>query len=233
MSGKKRNINLDARLMQCARLVRNGVCVVDVGTDHAYLAIHLVESKKAVKVIATDLREGPLDNASSNIKKYNCEETIETRLSDGLEEVRSSEVDDIIIAGMGGELIAEIIGSATWLKDRGKHLILQPMTMAEHLRRFLFNEGFRILEEKAVTSANKVYTVMLVAFEGGDIRVSDLYPYIGELEKNLDDAAVQYVKKEIRDLNNKASGCRCQGALDKASELEDVKVKLKKLIEGA
>lgn len=232
MTDADKAISLDSRLLKCADFVRDKVKVVDVGTDHAYLSIHLVKCKKATYVIASDLRKGPLDNALTNIKRFGCEDLIETRLSNGLAGVGACEVDDIIVAGMGGEAIAKIIDGASWLKDSKKRLILQPMTMAEHLRKFLFNNGFKIIKESAVISGSKVYTIMKAEFFEGSMEVSDLYTYIGGLEQNLDDAAVKYIEKEIRDLKNKILGYRCQGNAKGAETLTMVKNKLENLIHG-
>ena len=232
MPDRRKDISLDSRLLQCASFVRDKVKVVDVGTDHGYLAIYLVKTEKAIHAIASDLREGPLNNALENIKRYGCENLIEPRLSDGLKNISAQEADDIVIAGMGGEVIASIIKSTSWLKDETKHLILQPMTMAEHLRRFLFDEGFEIIKEQATISGGKVYTIMIAAFSQGTIKVSDLYPYIGKLEANLDDAGVKYAQREIRDLRNKIWGCECEGRLDRAKELAKVKSKLENLLNG-
>lgn len=232
MSYRRKDISLDSRLLQCASFVRDKSKVVDVGTDHGYLAIYLAKTQKAIHAIASDLREGPLNNALENIKRYSCNNLIEPRLSDGLKNISAQEADDIVIAGMGGEVIANIIESANWLKDETKHLILQPMTMAENLRRFLFDEGFEIIKEQATMSSGKVYTVMMVAFSQKEIEVSDLYPYIGRLGDNLDDAGIKYVQREIRDLSNKIWGCECEGKFDRAKELSKVKSKLENLLKG-
>lgn len=232
MPDRRKDISLDGRLLQCASFVRDRVKVVDVGTDHGYLAIYLVKTKKAIHAIASDLRKGPLNNASENIKRYGCENLIEPRLSDGLKNISAHEADDIVIAGMGGEVIANIIENADWLKDGTKHLILQPMTMAEYLRRFLFDKGFKIIKEQATMSGGKVYSIMMVEFSQRAIEVSDLYPYIGGLEENLDSAGVKYAQKEIRDLSNKIWGCECEGNLSRAKELSEVKSKLENLLNG-
>ena len=232
MPDRRKDISLDNRLLQCASFVRDKAKVVDVGTDHGYLAIYLVKTEKAIHAIASDLREGPLNNALENIKRYGCENLIEPRLSDGLKNISAQEADDIVIAGMGGEVIANIIKSTSWLKDETKHLILQPMTMAEHLRRFLFDEGFEIIKEQATISGGKVYTIMIAAFSQGTIKVSDLYPYIGKLETNLDDAGVKYAQREIRDLRNKIWGCKCEGKVGRVKELSEVKSQIENLLNG-
>lgn len=97
-------------------------------SDHAYLHIWLVKKGVIQKAIAADINMGPLQKAAFNIRRYNVGKQVDARLSDGLELIFPNEADDIVIAGMGGELIADIIEKAPWLKDVQKHLILQPMT---------------------------------------------------------------------------------------------------------
>ena len=110
-------MKLDERLSLCAQMVRDGAAVADIGTDHAYLPVYLVECGKIHKAIAADVREGPLENAKGNISKNGFDQQIKTVLSDGLEKISPDEADDIVIAGMGGELIIRIISAAAWLKD--------------------------------------------------------------------------------------------------------------------
>ena len=102
---------LDNRLTACAELVGGEGIVCDVGTDHAYLAAELINSGKCSKVIASDINEGPLDSARKTVEKYGITDKVELVLSDGLKNVSLDGVSDIVIAGMGGETIAAIIGS--------------------------------------------------------------------------------------------------------------------------
>lgn len=226
---KTQKINLDNRLFLCAENVRPGKIVADVGTDHAYLPIYLVENKTIPHAIATDLREGPLLNAEKNILKYNLETKIETRLSDGLNEVNPEEVDDIVIAGMGGELIAKIVARASWLKDTSKHLVLQPMSAEQELREFLAREKFKIVSEKAVVSYGKVYTVMSVFFYEKLETQDKIYPYIGALQENLTPEAILYVKRTIRDLKNKQKGYIAEKNFEKIEQLQRIISALEKI----
>ena len=226
---KTQKINLDNRLFLCAQNVRPGKIVADVGTDHAYLPIYLVENKTIPHAIATDLREGPLLNAQKNILKYNLETKIETRLSDGLNEVNPEEVDDIVIAGMGGELIAKIVARASWLKDTSKHLVLQPMSAEQELREFLAREKFKIVSEKAVVSYGKVYTVMSVFFDKNLENQNEIYPYIGALQKNLTPEAILYIKRTIRDLKNKQKGYIAEKNFEKIEQLQRIISALEKI----
>ena len=135
-------IKLSKRLSTVASFVRNGVIVADVGTDHAYLPIYLVQSKKAKKAIATDINEGPLSRARENILQNGLENEILTYISNGLNGIESNFPDDIMICGMGGELIAEILDKSNYVKNSNVNLILQPMTSVKELREYLQNGFF-------------------------------------------------------------------------------------------
>ncbi len=229
---KNKNVKLDERLSMCAKLVRPGKRVVDVGTDHAYLAIWLALNEVASRVVATDLREGPLLNAKQNIIKYGVEGRVETRLSDGLDAISAEEAEDFVLAGMGGELIIKIMARAPWLKDGEKHLILQPMSAEQELREFLAREGFMVVDEQAVICAGKIYTVMSVFFRGGAVPMDELYPYIGRLGENLSEANRLYIAREIRDLKNKQKGYMATAQGDKAKTTQGIIDKLEHLIGG-
>ena len=119
---------LGNRLALCASMVREGTKLADIGTDHAYLPIWLARKGRISSAIAADVKPLPLRSAEQNIRRYHVEEQITTRLSDGLRALSPDEADDIVLAGMGGELIIRLIGEAPWLKAGDKRLILQPMT---------------------------------------------------------------------------------------------------------
>ncbi len=156
---------LNPRLEACARYVRPGASVCDVGTDHALLAVHLMEQGIAGSVIASDIGEGPLAAAQRTISAHGLENSIRTILSDGLEQVPAEDVTDIVIAGMGGETMVHILGDCPWnLTD--KRLILQPMTKADVLRSWLYEHGFAICEETCVRDGRFLYAVMYAAYTG-------------------------------------------------------------------
>lgn len=225
-------INLDNRLFLCAKNVRPGKFVADVGTDHAYLPIWLVLNNLIPYALATDVREGPLLNAKKNIVKFNVENKVNTRLSDGLDSINHDEVDDIVIAGMGGELIIKIISRAGWLKDNCKHLILQPMSAEPELREFLAREGFKINLEQAVVSSGKVYTVMSAVFDAPFSNFDRIYPYVGRLRDNLTPEACLYVEKTARDLKNKLKGYKITKNFENADELQYIISELEALLGG-
>ena len=117
---------LPKRLQACADFVRQGTRVCDVGTDHALLPCELVKQGKATAALAADVHEKPLAGARKTIRASGCADRVTTRLSDGLQQILPEEADDVVIAGMGGETIAQILAAAPWLQGRGCRLLLQP-----------------------------------------------------------------------------------------------------------
>lgn len=172
-------MKLSLRLSAAATLVRDGVRVVDVGTDHAYLPVELVKSGKCPCAIACDIGVGPLENARRHIVEFDLCDKIELRLCDGLSGIAPDEAEDISICGMGGELIASILENAAWTKSPDKHYILQPMTAVDDLRRYLAREGFTVQKEVLVRDAGRLYTVMSVAWTGEKASFDDDYWYVG------------------------------------------------------
>lgn len=199
-------IKLSKRLSLIAELVPSGSAVADIGTDHGLLAIALSQLKCA-KVIACDVKKGPLRTAAQNIGRYKAE-NIELRLGDGLDCIRPKEVDVIIIAGMGGETIARIIDKSEWVKSKDISLILQPMSSAYDLRRFLYSNGFNIVEEKAVYENKKLYSVMQVGYTGEIHSVSPLYFYIGALGPHDGKWERQYIKNQAERLSKRAAALK-------------------------
>ena len=149
---------LDNRLKTCAELVSGNGIVCDVGTDHAYLAAELIKTGKCSRVIASDINEGPLESARRTVESFGISDKVELVLSDGLKNICLNGVSDIVIAGMGGETIIDIIKERLYELSDIK-LILQPMTKAEVLRKWLSNNKFEIIE-RAVEASGKVYSVI-------------------------------------------------------------------------
>lgn len=151
---------LDQRLQAVAALVRQGTRVADIGTDHGFLPAFLVKEKNCPFAIASDIRKGPLDAARRTVEKEDLSDKISLRLGDGLSSVSPNEIDDIVIAGMGGETIAAILESAPWVKDKRYQLILQPMSRAECLHQYLLENGFEIQTEQLIQDGKHSYIVL-------------------------------------------------------------------------
>ena len=198
---------LSPRLALCAELVREGSALCDVGTDHAYLPIHLLKSGKISRAIAADINPGPLASAANNAEKYEVRGQLILRLSDGLREIGAEEADDIVIAGMGGELILRIAAETQWLRQGEKRLILQPMSSTEELRIGLRDLGFAVLEEQAAEDAGKVYSAFACAYQRTTPETDDLYPYMGKLRPG-GEAVTAYAQKVLRELRNRLKGAK-------------------------
>lgn len=153
-------ITLSKRLAASAAFVTKGSRVADVGCDHAYTSIYLVQSGTARSCIAMDIKEGPLSKAKENIRRYGCGEQIETRLSDGLLKLLPGEADTILISGMGGILIQKILAESAETVAGVKELILQPQSEQEGVRRFLHGIGFEIAGETMLCEDGKYYVSM-------------------------------------------------------------------------
>ena len=196
-----RFFSLDGRLAACAGML-TGKVMADIGTDHGYLPIWAVWNGIVPAAVAADIRPGPLEAARRNVERYGLQDKIKLRLSDGLADISPCEADDVVIAGMGGELIARIVGAAPWLRQEEKTLILQPMTKEETLRRFLQQEGFTVEREQAALAGGKVYTVMQAVYTGVSKNQDPLFPVIG-LIRGENEAQRQYLFKKVRALRQK------------------------------
>ena len=172
-------ITLDKRLSAVAALVRQGSRLADIGTDHAYLPVHLVQSGVCPSAIASDIGAGPLDAARRTVTENGLTSEIALRLGDGLATVSAGEVEDIAIAGMGGETIAAILEAAPWVKSGDLRLILQPMTRAEDLRRWLLTHGFSVLEEHLIVDGRHLYPVMAAQYTAAEPCDDELAIYGG------------------------------------------------------
>lgn len=168
-------ISLDSRLKTAADMCRKGVVAADVGTDHALLACYLAQNG-ARSVIACDIKDGPLEAARRTVEETRVT-NVSVVKSDGLS--RIDYADDVIICGMGGELIADIVAGCRFLSESTR-FILQPMTRAEILRERLYAAGFEIMEERAAHDAGRVYVVMLARYTGVIRGIDGLFAHTGK-----------------------------------------------------
>jgi len=199
-------IQLDARLSRIARCARRGSVLADVGADHAYLVCHLVARGHCPRGYACDVAPGPLERSKSTIAACGLGDRVRAVLTDGLRGLPMEEIDDIVIAGMGGELIAAILERAPDAGEPDKLFLLQPMTRAEHLRRALYTQGFALKDEHAVESGQFVYTVMEARYTGFRQDVDELFAWTGKLLKKGDAASRLYLRQTAARLDQQAGG---------------------------
>ncbi len=198
---------LSKRLQMVLRSVPCGSSVADIGTDHAFLPIALVQKGIASKVIACDIAEGPLAVAKRNVEKSQTN-NIELRLSNGLQKVKAEEVDVITITGMGGDLISRIIEAAPWVKSSKKRLVLGAMTSADSLRDYLYKEGFNILSESAVSDGGRIYSVITASYDGVVRKCSEAERLIGKLSLDTSPDATRYIEIQLRRISKCAESLK-------------------------
>ena len=154
------SIQLSPRLRRIAAFVPQGSTVVDVGTDHAYLPIWLLQEGLSERAYATDLRPGPLTRAREDARRCGVGERLTLWLCDGLALCPPEDVDTVILAGMGGETMRGILERAPWALE--KRLILQPQTKLPELRRWLAARGLAVLDAALADDAGRIYLIWLL-----------------------------------------------------------------------
>lgn len=192
-------MDLKGRLKLIAQKVPECDRVCDIGTDHAYIPIYLIQNHVCKKAIAADVGQGPLSAAEENIRSHKLEDRIETRLGDGLEPIAEDEADVIVIAGMGGILIKDILERDIAKAKKAKGLVLQPMNALEVTREWLYVHGFEILDEELTNEGEKIYNVIVCKWTGKRNKVEKINYYIGKkLIERRDPLLPVYLEKKLR-----------------------------------
>ena len=222
------DIKLSKRLSTAASFVRSGAFVADIGTDHAYLPIYLVSTGTVVGAIASDVNMGPILKAKENIEKYGLCNKIHTEIADGLAGIEKYEPTDIMICGMGGELIAKILDASSYIKNSEIRLILQPMTSVYELREYLSN-GFSTIAEKVVCEDGKVYQIICAHYDGKEHCYTKAELELGKL--NIESGSIEFLellnstiaKKQKRYYGLSAGGYETREIEEEIYELEKIK----------
>lgn len=157
---KRMKLPICKRLLLCASLIPPGQRVADIGTDHGYLPIYLLQTGRAPFVTAADLREQPLAVARANASKYAVADRMDFLLSDGLQKLSPDAATVIVMAGMGGDLMVRLLQDAPWVCSARYTLVLQPQSAGQALRRYLAENGFCIEREELVQDGRFLYTVL-------------------------------------------------------------------------
>lgn len=220
---EKKELLLQPRLLCIASLVRRGASVADIGTDHGYLPVWLLRHGVIARAIASDINALPLEHAKRTAAAYGITEGIDFRLCAGLNAIGPAEADTIIIAGMGGETIIEILKNAPWTRE--KALLLQPMTKIELLRTWLAENGYAITAERLVRDKEVLYAV-ITATGGESVPLSPAQAYCG-VKLQHDPLWGDCLDERIGKLTRAAQGLKISGRLDR----EDRAAKLQAIIE--
>ncbi len=192
-------MKLTDRLLKIASLVTKGKRVADIGTDHGYIPVYLLNKGHVDFAILADVNKGPLENARGEVRHNNLLEKVDLRLGSGIEVLRVNEVDEVIIAGMGGILISELLEAKKEVAHSVDKLILQPMQAQNELRKYLLNNGYEILDEVLVKEDFRVYEIIIAKYTDKNTAVEDeIYYEVGKkLIENKDPLLNEFIDKKV------------------------------------
>lgn len=222
---EKKELTLQPRLALLASLVSAGASIADVGTDHGYLPVYLLQKGTIAHAIASDINALPLEHARRTAAEYGVTQGIDFRLCAGLDAIRAPEVDTVIIAGMGGETIIEVLKNAPWTRE--KTLLLQPMTKIELLRVWLTENGYAITQEHLVRDKDVLYAVLTVT-GGESAPLTAAQAYCG-IESQHDPLYGEYASERIAKLTRAAAGLRTSKRTDREARVAELEVIIKEL----
>lgn len=192
---------LSKRLLAVTGFVTPGSRVADIGTDHAFVPIYLIEHKIVPSALAMDIGKGPLLAAEEHIKEHGLEKYITARQSDGVLALQDGEADSVIIAGMGGALVMKILSEGRERLQNVKELILQPQSEVEKVRHFLYESGYHITAEEMIFEDGKYYPMMHVVPGRDDTVYPESYfKYGGWLIREKNEVLLRYLEKEEREV---------------------------------
>ena len=195
---------LSERMQMVVDLLPAGYATADIGCDHGYVAIDLINSGKCPHMLAMDVKEGPLERAREHVFQKGLNKQIEIRISDGMKALQPGEVEAVIIAGMGGRLICKILQNSLLLAKQMQAIVLQPQSDLASVRNFLWDEGFSFLKEEMVFEDGKYYPAILVSYplEKKDVKrlsLKRVEAWFGPLLlKQKNPVLYQYLMKENR-----------------------------------
>ncbi|MFL8710094.1 tRNA (adenine(22)-N(1))-methyltransferase [Clostridioides sp. GD02377] len=224
-------MKLTDRLLKIASLVSDGKKIADIGTDHGYIPVYLLKEGRVPFAVLADVNKGPLDNAHKEVIQNNLLDKVDLRLGSGIEVLEVGEIEEIIIAGMGGILISELLEAKKQVAHNVEKLILQPMQAQEELRRYLLNNGYEISEEVLVREDFRIYEIIVAKYTGKNTIIEDeIYFETGiKLLENKNSLFNEFIEKKIKTYSaivNNLEGKNGE-AIDK--KREDSKTAIKKL----
>lgn len=217
------------RLEEIIKLVEENSIVTDIGTDHGIVPYELVKSAKAKKVIASDISEKSLDKLREKLDYLDEPEKIVLNVSDGLDNLNEYQVDTIIISGMGGNLIVDILNKNLDIAKSANCLILGANNSLALLRRFLHENSFEIIEEVDLFENDKYYQI-IKAKVGKQLFVNEYeYEYGKYLIDNKSEYLKKYINKQIENKNNILSNLSDKNSDSIKSAIENINVEVNEL----
>lgn len=220
------NINIGSRLLMAASFIENGNVVCDVGCDHGKLSLYLIKNAIAKHIIATDINPKPLQKAIDLFQQNGLSEKAEFFCTDGLQNISDTNgITHVVIAGMGGGNMAQIIENAPFIKENRVKLVLLPAQKGYMVREFLYQNGYEILKERTVAENGKHYTCIEAVYSGNKKERSIFDIYIGKSYENTGSSALGYFNLVFGRLKNKYAGLK----IETGKEAPDYIVALEKI----
>lgn len=218
-------MHLSKRLQRVAANVLSNGVVADIGCDHGFTSIYLIEHQKAAKAIAMDINSGPLERAREHVKEYEMQDEITLRLSDGAKKLAPNEADTLLISGMGGALICNILQDSKEVTKSAKELVLSPQSEVFLVRKCIHELGFCIAHEEMVLDQGKYY-VIIRAIQGQEqYNIEEDYLYGQKLIEEKDEVFAAFLLKEekrvIRILEGMSNKALSSNAIRQKQNLED------------
>ncbi len=199
--------NIGSRLLMAASFVDNGKTVCDVGCDHGKLSLYLIKEKKARHIIATDINYQPLQKAIDLFETHHLSHSADFLCTDGLQGIENTDdITHVVIAGLGGQTMSDVIDGAEFIKKQKTKLILLPAQNGHIIRKYLYENGFYIIQEKNVAEKGKYYSCINAVYTGEIVKNDIFNTYIGECYKNTDLAALGYIEMILGRLRKKQKG---------------------------
>ena len=222
----EKHVQISERLQAVASMVTKGKVVADIGCDHAYTSIYLIQQKIATQVIALDVNRGPLERARINIEKYGMQQQIETRLSNGIKELKPGEVHTLLIAGMGGPLMQQILMGHSKVLEQVDELVLQPQSEIREVRIFLEHIGFAIICEEMLVDDGKYYVMMKAkkAEKSQVLQREVFYRYGKYLLEHKNECLYDFLQRELKNCDSiiqKIQGNTSEKGRQKLLELQE------------
>lgn len=228
-------MELSKRLAAVARHVPVGAAVADIGTDHAYLPVYLVRQGIATRVVAGDINPKPFKGALLTVRESGLERYIDLRMGDGLQILKPGEVSVLVVAGMGGKTVCAIFEQGLHVLQQVQRLIIQPMRDIPMVRRWLADNGWRLVDEDMVTEDGHYYVIMVA--EPGMEKVTDSFALVvgPRLLEKKDIVLKEFLKRRIIEINTilvEINRARSVGANKRAEALKQEAHKIKEVLEN-
>lgn len=226
-------MEISLRLKTIANMVDKCECVADIGTDHGYIPIYLVKNDICNKAIASDINKGPVEKAKFNVKLESMQDKIQCRLGGGLITIKPEEVQGIVIAGMGGNLIRDIIEEGIDVFKKAKFIVLQPVQNPEVLREYIYKKGYKIIDEELCIEDNKLYEIIKVRYDEEIQNIDSIYYEVGKtliekrhlLVKEYIEIKIQRYIKILKNITEES-----EGAKNRKAEVKNKIIKLEEMI---